>query len=334
MHVELLARLHAARNSPTLRREVGGVSSAFQAILPFLKLYAQYCSQYCAALEALERLRTDRPAFAAAIQRAEAEIANHRQGEGDLRLSSCMIRPVKRLCLYPLLLCALLKELDKVDATVDAKAAEEPAGGVGGGNGAWSSSSSSSICTSSVSRASSASSLAAQRRSAREALSETAEAVQQMASQVNTMVNEADNRVRMLELHERLRGRYAGLLSPSRQFVREIHAAVTKHEPSHHRGSASGYASAEAAEPNGLILAVNHYAKGVGKPKKHTLYLLSDRLLLTRPDRATRSSLGYLKVKADLPLASLRIEWARPDACLAPAALPSSPPLAHEPRRR
>ena len=36
--------------------------------------------------------------------------------------------------------------------------------------------------------------------------------------------------------------------------------------------------------------------------KKYELWLLSDRLLLTRPDRSARSALAYLKVKCDLPL--------------------------------
>ena len=117
VHNELHNRLQAARSgndgsssNSTLREEVAAVSAAFQAILPFLKLYSTYCANYVAALEALERARAERPTLATAIQRAEVEIATHRQGEGDLRLASCVIRPVKRLCLYALLLTALLKE--------------------------------------------------------------------------------------------------------------------------------------------------------------------------------------------------------------------------------
>ena len=40
-------------------------------------------------------------------------------------------------------------------------------------------------------------------------LSSTADAVQATASDVNKMVAEAENRVRMMELHERLRGAYS-----------------------------------------------------------------------------------------------------------------------------
>ena len=116
MHVELDSRLCAARAEPSLRGKIRAVARAFETLLPFLKLYASYCAGYCSALDTLERARAERPALGAAISRAEAQLANHRQGEGDLRLAPCLIRPVKRLCLYPLLLSALCKELEAAEA--------------------------------------------------------------------------------------------------------------------------------------------------------------------------------------------------------------------------
>ena len=79
VHVELLERLEKAQSAPTLRLEVAAVSAAFHAILPFLKLYASYCANYVTALDTLEHARMERPALAQAIQRAEVEIATHRQ---------------------------------------------------------------------------------------------------------------------------------------------------------------------------------------------------------------------------------------------------------------
>ena len=274
VHLELLERLSSARASKTLRKEVAGVSAAFQAILPFLKLYASYCANYCVALETLERLRSDRPHLNTAIAHAEQAFATHKQGEGDLRLSSCLIRPVKRLCLYPLLLTALLKELDAADARVEkAEAARlaEAGGGAspgpssskqppqpddprlptaaggrlsragsrrntGFGGAAWlTSRGMASSLAGALTKSGDASKLrrpseeanlqtaAAARKAARGSLSATSDAVQGMATKVNSMVLEAENRVRMMELHERLRGHYPGLVSPSRRFVRESH---------------------------------------------------------------------------------------------------------------
>ena len=111
-----------------MREEVVAISAAFRDIVPYLQIYAHYCANYVAALEAPEKGRTERPSVAEAISTAEGMIANHRQGEGDLRLASCLIRPVKRLCLYPLLLSALLKEFDGAHKTHMAQQqAEAPA---------------------------------------------------------------------------------------------------------------------------------------------------------------------------------------------------------------
>ena len=75
VHVELLERLEAARAQRALHLEVCAIGAAFASILPFLKLYSVYCANYVAALEALEKGRSERPQLAAAIQKAEERIA-------------------------------------------------------------------------------------------------------------------------------------------------------------------------------------------------------------------------------------------------------------------
>ena len=68
------------------------------------------------ALELVTRLRADKPAVEAAVVRVEARFRLGSAEDGDLSLSACLIRPVKRLCLYPLLLNAVLCALRKATA--------------------------------------------------------------------------------------------------------------------------------------------------------------------------------------------------------------------------
>ena len=100
-------------------------------------------------------------------------------GGKDLRLSAVLIRPVQRLCRYPLLLDALLKELKKAGAAAAA----------GSGDGEP------------PARARQAS-----YEAARSKLELAAEKVTATAHQVNAMVTEAQNRLRVAEVHEHLRG--------------------------------------------------------------------------------------------------------------------------------
>ena len=163
---------------------------------------------------------------------------------------------MKRLCLYPLLLFALLKELEKADADADAAAGTTTG------------------------------TAAAARGAVHSKLQATADAVQDMATQVNGMVAESENRVKMMELHERLRGLYPGLVSPTRRYVRTERVHVSKHA-----GGGSGASPTSAAPP----------------PRKpYVLWLLTDRVLLTRPERI---SSAHLRIKADLPLTDLRVEF-------------------------
>ena len=97
-------------------------------------------------------------------------------GGKGLRLSAVLIRPVQRLCRYPLLLDALLKEIKKAGGAAPADG-EPPA------------------------RARQAS-----YEAARSKLELAAEKVTATAHQVNAMVTEAQNRLRVAEVHEHLRG--------------------------------------------------------------------------------------------------------------------------------
>ena len=106
-------------------------------------------------------------------------------GGKDLRLSAVLIRPVQRLCRYPLLLDALLKELKK-------------AGGAGGAGGAAAAGSGDGEPPARARQAS--------YEAARSKLELAAEKVTATAHQVNAMVTEAQNRLRVAEVHEHLRG--------------------------------------------------------------------------------------------------------------------------------
>lgn len=46
--------------------------------------------------------------------------------------------------------------------------------------------------------------------------------------------------------------------------------------------------------------------------RPYELWLLSDRVLLVRPERHSRNSLSLLRLKADLPMANLTLSWRRP----------------------
>ena len=155
----------------------------------------------------------------------------------------------------------------------------------------------------------------AARKSARESLSRTSDAVQAMASQVNAMVLEAENRVRMMELHERLRGLYPGLVSPNRRFVRELRCSVVKHEPSRMLealaalGEGVGSSPAKSFAKSKSIVGSGGSVYRAPKRKEYTMWLLSDRLLFTRSEALALSSVGHLRLKDDLPMARLRVSW-------------------------
>lgn len=136
-----------AGDCAALDDEISVVANAFRTLVPYLKLYSLYCTGYFAGLgetahthmalapritscpasisralrttELLTKLRTDRPAVAEVIERTEAHVSSLQEAAVDLQLSSCLFRPVKRLCLYPLLLTSLLKEIESCEPSAE-----------------------------------------------------------------------------------------------------------------------------------------------------------------------------------------------------------------------
>lgn len=97
IHTEVLTQLAASGESAS------GVATAFAGMAPYLRMYASYCSAYERALQAADELRRDQGGLALAALEAK-----HGQ-----RIDSLLIKPVQRLCKYPLFfreLCTLLPE--------------------------------------------------------------------------------------------------------------------------------------------------------------------------------------------------------------------------------
>ena len=116
VHQELLQRLNATGST------AAAVAAAFRTMTPFLRMYSSYCAAYEIALQAADELRNKGPTL-------EELEATH----GD-RIDSLLIKPVQRLCKYPLFFSQLLQllpeghaerpELQKVAEAVSAINAE------------------------------------------------------------------------------------------------------------------------------------------------------------------------------------------------------------------
>ena len=88
-------QLLEALRTPTASDPVASVSAAFSTMAPFFKAYGVYCANFVSALDHLDRLRQERPQLDEFVRRAEAA--------GGETVGSMLIRPVQRLCKYPLL---------------------------------------------------------------------------------------------------------------------------------------------------------------------------------------------------------------------------------------
>lgn len=116
VHFELLAALTKgieAADAPDLAEPlcafVGVFSAAFLHIRPLLtSAYGLYCYQYPAATERLHELRGSYEEVDDFLRRREA-----RSKQTSLR--SLLIKPVQRICRYPLLFQELLKKMRRVD---------------------------------------------------------------------------------------------------------------------------------------------------------------------------------------------------------------------------
>jgi len=79
------------------------LAAAFIRMAPFLRCYAEYCANFVTANEVLAKIRANNAKVDAAFQRAEMAAKQ--------TVGSMLIKPVQRLCKYPLLFRELCKEV-------------------------------------------------------------------------------------------------------------------------------------------------------------------------------------------------------------------------------
>ena len=96
--------------SPTLKDIASVYAPAFLHIMPFFKMYAVYCHQYNVAIERLLEVRTTNAEL-------HEFLAQKEQRSEFTSLSSLLIKPVQRICKYPLLFQSLLQQLQHGAAT-------------------------------------------------------------------------------------------------------------------------------------------------------------------------------------------------------------------------
>ena len=83
---------------------INGVGEAFMRVADFFKLYTLYCPVYPKAIDTLTKMHDTDPIYMAVLYEAHS-----RQDYSGLNLESFLMKPVQRICKYPLLLRELLK---------------------------------------------------------------------------------------------------------------------------------------------------------------------------------------------------------------------------------
>eukprot|EP00516_Mucochytrium_quahogii_P000538 CAMPEP_0203753816 /NCGR_PEP_ID=MMETSP0098-20131031/7520_1 /ASSEMBLY_ACC=CAM_ASM_000208 /TAXON_ID=96639 /ORGANISM=" , Strain NY0313808BC1" /LENGTH=1317 /DNA_ID=CAMNT_0050644583 /DNA_START=593 /DNA_END=4543 /DNA_ORIENTATION=- len=172
--------LEISRNGeiPSVCQVAGVFAKAFLRVMPFFKMYSMYCHQYTSSLERLSTLQANNKELASFLQRIEARKKNRQSS-----LQSLLIKPVQRICKYPLLFRELLTHMQKVElANSDDTGFKQYVLELS-----------------------------------------TAEAtVQEIASAVNKKVSEAENQDHVMQVYLELGGctGCSGLVTPSRRFVR------------------------------------------------------------------------------------------------------------------
>ena len=75
------------------------VADVFTSLSSFFKMYMQYCANYPSAVQHLENLEKGNKKFARFIQ-----VSQGNERSKNMTMGSWLIKPVQRLCKYPLLL--------------------------------------------------------------------------------------------------------------------------------------------------------------------------------------------------------------------------------------
>ncbi|KAJ3187390.1 cytochrome c oxidase subunit 1 [Gaertneriomyces sp. JEL0708] len=102
---QLLDRLYVKRDADAFIPEVG---DAFVDVSESFKVYTEYCGNYPEAMKLLNKLQAQEQ-FKELLQK----MMNSSEGRG-LSLESFLIKPVQRICKYPLLIRELQKHTDKL----------------------------------------------------------------------------------------------------------------------------------------------------------------------------------------------------------------------------
>jgi len=122
---QLLRDLERGMRQSHITQNVGKI---FLVMADYLKMYKVYCASHTNSVTTLEQLISSYPKFKAFVQDVEADPRSR-----GLTLNSFLIKPVQRICKYPLLLRELLKitnqnhsdytslvnAIDKIDTVVD-----------------------------------------------------------------------------------------------------------------------------------------------------------------------------------------------------------------------
>lgn len=179
-----LQALQAGGKKPSLEDVMLAFADSFHKVMPFFKLYSDFCFQYSTAVDSLLLLRGDNAKLDGFLKEAERTAAKHDDpSRRVLSLGSLLIKPVQRVCKYPLLFGEILKHAE-------------------GGHGALASSSK-------------------KWAEGIEALEKTAFEVERIAASVNRNVGESKAFEEFMEVYAALGGEAAvpDLVVPSRRFI-------------------------------------------------------------------------------------------------------------------
>jgi len=160
---------------------------AFVRIMPFFKMYSLYCHQYPTAINKLLIARTKNKELNQLLKNREQRSSN--------TLQSLLIKPVQRICKYPLLFQSLLKKIIPYVSEQVAQGAD----------------------------------MASLEQLVVD-LEKALDAVDKIAKSVNEKVGEQESLERMMEIYTELGGEQAvpGLISPHRRFVTKFDVLLRK----------------------------------------------------------------------------------------------------------